>query len=158
MFENSGSLESVESVKPSTDIYYYFIIFILICIFLYTMYSLFYVNAYHFYQNNKVEGFVANIKEEDRIRRVDMAENVLNKIKKENSEMDAYLQKKSHKDTYEEIIYEMNDLVNKNMLGLVSNMDKLSGYKSYALMQQVNGLQTFKGALSGILEILNVDE
>lgn len=122
------------------------------------VYELFHVNAYHFYQNNIAEGFVSNIKEEDRIRRVDMAEMVLNKMKKENSEMDAYLQQKSHKDTYEEIIYELNDLVNKNMLGLISNIDRLSGYKSYALMRQVNELHTFKGTLSGILEGLNTDE
>jgi len=142
----------------STDIYYYFTIFILVGVFLYIMYDLFHVNAYHFYQNNMVEGFVSNIKEEDRIRRVDMAEKVLERIKKENKELDAYLQKKSHKDTYEEIIFELNDLVNKNMLGLVSNMNEMKGYKIYQLMNQVNMLQTFKGALSGILDNLNANE
>jgi TRAP-type uncharacterized transport system substrate-binding protein len=122
------------------------------------MYDLFNVKAYHFYQNNMVEGFVANIKEGDRIRRVDMAEKVLERIKKENKELDAYLQKKSHKDTYEEIIFELNDLANKNMLGLVSNMNEMKGYKIFQLMNQVNVLQTFKGALSGILDNLNANE
>ncbi len=139
----------------NVDTYYYITFFVLVGIFVYIIYELFYTSGYHFYQNNLSEGFVANIKEEDRVRRIDMAENVLDKLKKENSELDAYLQKKSFKDTYEEIIFEMNDLVNKNMLGLISNVKEVKGWKMYEVVQQVNALHTFKDSLSGILDNLN---
>lgn len=138
--------------------YFYLTVAVLVGVFLYIVYDLFHTSAWHLYQNNVAEGFVANIKEEDKIRRVDLAEKVLDKVRKENKELDAYLQVGSFKDTYEEIIFEMNDLANKNMLGLVSNMSEMKGWKMYQMMQQVNELNKFKGALSSMLENISPTE
>jgi hypothetical protein len=52
----------------------------------------------------------------------------------------------------------MNDLANKNMLGIVSNMSEMKGWKMYQMMQQVNELNKFKGALSSMLEIISPTE
>ena len=147
--------ENFKMELSNMDTYYYITIIVLVGIFIYIFYDLFHVKGYHYYQNKFSEGFVSNIKEEDRIRRVDMAEKVLDKLKKENQELDAYLQKKSFKDTYEDIIFEINELVNKNMLGLISNVNEVKGWKMYQIVKQVNALQVFKGSLTTILNNLD---
>jgi hypothetical protein len=150
--------ENFQLGLSGTESYYYLTIIVLTGIFIYIMYDLFYLKAYHFYQDRISEGFVANIKDEDKIRRVDLAEKVLDKVKKENKEMDAYLQKRSFSETYEEIIFELNDLANKNMLGLVSNISEFRGAKMYQLITQVNHLHTFKQSLSSILDNLSENQ
>jgi len=143
--------ENFQESLSGMDSYYYLTIVILVIIFLYMMYELFYVRAYHFYQDRMTEGFVSNIKEDDKIARVDLGEKVLGNLKKENTKMDEYIQKGSYKDTYEDIVYELEDLADKNIIGLISNMTEFKGHKAYMLMRQVNELHTFKQALGGVL-------
>lgn len=150
--------EKFQESLSGTDSYYYLTISVLVIIFLYMMYELFYVRAYHFYQDRMSEGFVSNIKEDDKIARVDIAEKVLGNLKKENTKMDEYIQKGSYKDIYEDIVYELEDLADKNILGLISNMKEFKGHKAYMIMKQVNDLHTFKQALNGVLNTITDGE